>query len=205
MNIRSAAFALLWLVSLTACVPMRQLEVAPDSAIKPFYEGGDLMLRSTQRYDVVVRVVTKSFTDRTADFPALLVAVKNPTDASVDFSAANITAHSGKKTVKVYSFESYRRKVRVESVFNMIDAVSGSVQGGVAGAVKSNQASGELSDLASALHNNGAMLTTHTIAPGQFAGGVVRLNAPAIDSGKPLAMQVNIAGEVHEFRFSVHR
>jgi hypothetical protein len=184
---------------------MHYLEIGPDSPIKPFNEGGDPTLRSTQRYDVIVRVLTKSFTSETADFPALLVAVMNPTESSVDFSAANIAAHSGTRFVRVYSAESYRRKVRIESVFNAIDAITDLAKGGTESTLRANQASGEVADLLSALRSNDEMLTAHTIAPGKFAGGVVRLHAPSMRNGQPLVMQVSLDGDVHEFQFSVHR
>lgn len=205
MGGRALALVFLGLLSLTACVPIRQLEVSPDNAIKPFREGGDPTLRSTQRYDVIVRVLTDTFTNRAADFPALLVAVMNPTAASLDFSAANLTAHSAGRSVYVYSFESYRRRVRFESVMSLIDAVSDAGQGGVTGAIGANMDAGEIMDLKSAIDINGQMLTAHTIEPGRFAGGVVRLDATHIRTGQPLVMQVNLDGDVHEFRFAVHR
>ena len=206
MNIRRAApFALLWLVSLTGCASVQRLEVAPDSAIKPVIEGGGPTLRSTQRYEVIVRLLTDSFTLQTARFPALLVAVVNRANTRVSFSAANITARSGSRNVEVYFFESYRNKVHLEILLNSTGKEDDTAYGGLGAVEKANASASPILDLKSPVSVNGQMLTSYNIPPRQFAGGVVRLDARSIRNGRPLAIQVNLDGEVHEFRFAVHR
>jgi hypothetical protein len=206
MNIRPAAFlALLWLFALTACVSTQRLEVAPDSAIKPVNEGGGPTLRSRQRYEVIVRPLTDSFTLQTARFPAFMVAVVNRANARVNLSPANITARSGTRDVEVYGFESYRNRVHLEGLLNASGKEDDTAYGGLGAVEKANASSSPILDLKSPVDVNGQMLTSYFIPPGQFAGGVVRLHAISIRRGQPLVIQVSLEGEVHEFHFAVHR
>jgi hypothetical protein len=206
MNIRPVALlALLWLFSLTACVSAQHLAVAPDSAIKPVDEGGAPTLRSRQRFEVIVRVLTDSFTLQTARFPAFMVAVVNRTNARVSFSVANITARSGTRDVEVYAFDSYRNRVRLEGLLNSTGKVDDAAYGGLGEVEKANVTTSPILDLKDPVSVNGQMLTSYVIPPGQFAGGVVRLHAISIRGGRPLLLQVSVDGEVHEFRFAVHR
>lgn len=53
------------------------------------------------------------------------------------------------------------------------------------------------------LNNLGSMLRRNTLAPGAFAGGVVKLHAEDIQSGEPLKLVVSVGGEPHEFVFDI--
>lgn len=55
------------------------------------------------------------------------------------------------------------------------------------------------------LNDTGALLRRNTVAPGNVAGGVVKLHAQDIRSGHPLVLTVTVGPEVHEFKFNVTR
>jgi hypothetical protein len=55
------------------------------------------------------------------------------------------------------------------------------------------------------LNGLGSMLKRETIAPGAFAGGVVKLHAEDIRNGQIVTLHVQTGSEVHDFLFAVGR
>ena len=102
-------------VMLTGCVSTKTIAVSSSSPVRATYEQGTAVLKSQKVSGVVVRVLTAQFTKETNALPAFYIVVSNGSEKETDFSAANVTAFSGKDRVGVYTFEEMEKKIKREA------------------------------------------------------------------------------------------
>lgn len=130
MNIRPYLIGSVAVIAcfLSGCVNSRTLTFASGNSVAPVYEQGVPLVKSQKTSGVVVRILTSEFNNETSGLPSLFVAAYNGSTSSFDFSTDNISAQSGGKAVKIYSFEQMQKRIRNEAAL-MAFAVAMSAAG----------------------------------------------------------------------------
>lgn len=174
-----SAVVVLAAIALCGCESTRSLEVAGDSSSQAIYENGVAILHSAKKYDVSVRVLTPSFGKQTAEYPALYVSVGNPTNATIDFSDSNISVHSGKSSVLVYSAEKYQKQIKKDAaIMAFALALNGASQAMAASAPTYSTTSGTVNTYGSRGYGTANYFgTTTTYNPAAAAAAQAQINA----------------------------
>lgn len=211
---------------LGGCATTRTLSVSAGNPGAPIEAGGKHWLNSVQRNTVSVCLLTPRFKARPESLlpPVFLVEVRNGGSQTLRFSRDDVAAAVDGRPVHLLTHEGYvgeidRQQDRWVSARRRW-ANEGPIfsQAGTFPQERSVNDGGRSEDLRTwnswvvpegeaqldALSRDAqSMLEQCAVAPGQTAGGVVRLVAADLARGRHLRISVRVADETHEFVYDL--
>lgn len=160
------------------------LSVSANNPVAPIYENGQAVLVSKKSNDVLVKLVTYEFANSTELLPGFLVVLNNRGKQVIDFSTDNISATSGSKNVRVYSYEKLRKRIQTEATMAAIAvALNGASASMAASMPQTTYHSGTVSAYGSGGYARGSYTgTTTTYNPA--ASAAARSNIQANTHGQ---------------------
>lgn len=121
MNIPNLAlFSLGCCLLLSHCTS--SLKVSAFNPVPPIYEQGNAVLISKKKNEVMVRLLSDRFSGATHSLPEFLVVVNNRSKSIIDFSTDNVTAMSGEKSVRIFTYEKLRKRIETEAAIQAFAA-----------------------------------------------------------------------------------
>lgn len=204
------------LASAGGCVSPRTLGLAPGQAASLGHDpDGTPVLRSQKTHAVAVRPLTEKFGGEAASLPAFSILVTNRGTAAVTLSAPDVQVFSGERKVAVLDRPALMgrllREARTPQSISVRSSIPDSSQpasrpiGSTSSASVTVLGAPDPQALRDAGPQLSQMLVHAIITPGRTGGGIVKLDNDAITTGAPLRLVVVVAGEPHEFRFTVTR
>lgn len=115
------------LATLSSC--STTLRVSSLNTVTPVYVQGNAVLLSKKKNEVSVRLISERIANDPSLLPEFLVVFGNSSKAVVDFSTQNVTATSGGKPVRVYTYEKLRKHIETRAaMLAFAGALNGAAQ-----------------------------------------------------------------------------
>jgi hypothetical protein len=178
-----------------------------------------LHLRKTHR--VEVRLLTATYSTRTAELPSFEVSVTNDGPTPLSFSARNVAVFSEAKPVGIYTASELIDRIQKEAEKEAHERSGASAEKILQAPSTRNDPSAAIAMIErdKAIDQSAATRAASTakfaelvksivpvsISPGGTGSGIIKLHAEDIRTGQPLRIVVTIANESYEFLFDVGR
>jgi hypothetical protein len=206
-------------LAFAGCVANQRLSIVPQRTAAGATDP--TLVTTEQRHRVEVRILTPTFSNRTAELPAFNVRVTNRGSTQLSLTAADVAVFSGSTPVRAYSAAELVERVRSESereaeqraaedTTQMLVAASTRQDASMAPmmvkrAQTVNQATASQATTARQMVELANTIIPVTISPGAAGSGVVKLHGEDIAAGRPLRIVVTVESEAYEFVFDVNR
>lgn len=177
-------YCLLLSLCLLLCNCTTSLSVSANNPMTPVYKNGQPILVSRKNNDVLVKLVTYEFANSTHLLPGFLVVLNNRSKQDIDFSTDNVTATTGSKEVRVYSYEKLRKRIQTEATMAAIAvAMNGASASMAASMPQTTYHSGTVSAYGNGGYARGSYTGT-TTTYNSAAAAVARSNIQANTHGQ---------------------
>ena len=169
-----SAFALALLSSCST-----SMQVSSLNTVTPFYVQGNPVLVSKKKNEVSVRLLSERIANDPAMLPEVLVVFVNSSGAVIDFSTENITAKTGGKAVRVYTYETLRKHIETRAaMLALAGALNGASQSIAASVPQTSYSTGTVSAYGSGGYASGTYTArTTTYNPAATAAAISTINA----------------------------
>lgn len=155
------------------------IRVSALNPIAPIYSQGNPVLVSKKKNEVSVGLLSERIANDPGMLPEFLVVLVNSSGTVIDFSTDNITANSGGKPVRVYTYDKLRRHIANRAaMLAFAGAMNGAAQSIAASAPQTSYSTGTVSAYGSGGYARGTYTAqTTTYNPAASAAAVSTINA----------------------------